>query len=170
MIRTWRERPFGKADGAHPRSSSDNPSSPPPNPPPSRGRALASIAHRAGLIAATVAALAGCASPGQSTPLITVSREDLEVDASAYAAFIADAIAAASPAPSDLSIPAVRAYMEANSGTGLVFRLGERNRTLAEYRSVIALNPNALSEATVKDHIDHLFTPPLWQVLAVSCR
>jgi len=58
----------------------------------------------------------------------------------------------------------VRAYTDANTGTGLVFRLGERNLGLADYRSVIALDPNALSIATVNDHIDHLVTPPLWQV------
>ncbi len=58
----------------------------------------------------------------------------------------------------------MRAYTDANTGTGLVFRLGERNLGLADYRSVIALDPNALSIATVNDHIDHLVTPPLWQV------
>ncbi|HRJ62791.1 amidase [Brevundimonas sp. UBA2416] len=126
-------------------------------------------ARRAGLIAGAVAAVAltGCATAGSGddhVPLITVSQERLEVNSHAYAAFRDRAIVAAPPAPSQLSIAVVRAYTDANTGTGLVFRLGERNLGLADYRSVIALDPNALSIATVNDHIDHLVTPPLWQV------
>ena len=100
----------------------------------------------------------------QSTPLIVVSPEDLSPDPAQYAAYRESRIAAAGVLPSNLTIPSAYGYMGEYGGVGLLHRLTQRNEQLANYRSVVTLNPTAMDAVSVADHIEHLATPPLWRV------
>ncbi|QDH74927.1 amidase [Brevundimonas sp. M20] len=95
-------------------------------------------------------------------PLIIVTAKDF--DPANFRPYQQGAINEADPLPQSLSLPEARAYIDANSGTGLVYRLTERVEQAAQYNSVVAMNGDALDIAAAQDHTEHVFTPLLWQI------
>ena len=142
MFRTWRERLFGKADGAASRSATSILPPPPPNPAPPTGKALVGVSGKAAWVA-VAAALAASWSPTAAAQTADPVQERScrllsEMPAAEQAAIRNDAVNAGRPIPDGAEIEVCRERIR--SGTLLADLYGPQD---AAYRSVIRWTPGS---------------------------